>query len=176
MRHSLSHDANPKAHIFPVNDVFETKDGKRLTLGILEEHFWNNFLKLAPELSDEAYSTDAKRRANGDALSARLAVAIRGRTADEWSAQLDVNDVPFDLCLTPALAAELPHLRERGGSVALGGERFASFPVFANGKRGGSIRRGVPALGEHSREIMVELGFDDAGIADLVKSGAVKIA
>jgi crotonobetainyl-CoA:carnitine CoA-transferase CaiB-like acyl-CoA transferase len=48
--------------------------------------------------------------------------------------------------------------------------------VFADGRRGGSIRSGVPKLGEHTREILVELGFDDAGIADLVRSNAVKAA
>ena len=48
---------------------------------------------------------------------------------------------------------------------------FASFPVWADGRRGGSIRAGTPKLGEHSREILVELGFDDGGIADLVKHG-----
>lgn len=176
MRHSLAPDADPKAHIFPVNDVFETSDGKRLTLGILEDHFWQNFLKLAPELAQDAYATDAKRRANGDELSARLAAVIRGRTADEWAAQLEANDVPYDICLTPAQAADLPQLRERGGSVALGGERFALFPVFADGKRGAAIRRGVPGLGEHTREVLVELGFDDAEIAGMVKAGAVKVA
>lgn len=176
MRHTLSPGADPKAHIFPVNDVFETKDGKRLTLGILEDHFWQNFVKLAPELADAAYATDAKRRENGDALSARLAAVMRSRTAAEWAAQLEASDVPYDLCLTPAQAAELPHLRERGGSVDIGGERFAPFPVFAGGRRGGAIRRGVPKLGEHSREVMVELGFDDAEIADMIKAGAVRAA
>ncbi len=176
MRHSLAPDADPKAHIFPVNDVFETKDGRRLTLGILEDHFWNNFLKLAPELADEAYATDAKRRANGNELSARLAAVMRGRTADEWAAQLEANDVPYDLCLTPAQAADLPQLRERGGSVGLDGERFAPFPVFADGRRGAAIRSGVPRLGEHTREVLVELGFDDAEIAGMVRAGAVKAA
>ncbi len=54
-----------------------------------------------------------------------------------------------------------------------GGERFASFPVFANGARGGELRRGVPGLGEHTREILVELDFDDAEIAGLKKAEAV---
>jgi crotonobetainyl-CoA:carnitine CoA-transferase CaiB-like acyl-CoA transferase len=47
--------------------------------------------------------------------------------------------------------------------------------VFADGKRGAAIRRGVPALGEHSREILVELGFDDSEIAELARSGSVKL-
>jgi crotonobetainyl-CoA:carnitine CoA-transferase CaiB-like acyl-CoA transferase len=50
---------------------------------------------------------------------------------------------------------------------------FALFPVWADGRRGGEMRSGVPRLGEHSREILVELGFDDAQIADLVRHGVL---
>ena len=48
---------------------------------------------------------------------------------------------------------------------------YAKFPVWANGKRGGRIRSGPPKLGEHSREILVELGFNDAEIAAMAKDG-----
>ena len=178
MRHGLSPGVDPRAHIFPVNDIFECADGRRLTLGILEEHFWNNFVRcvagLAPELSGEDYATDARRRVNGDRLSACMAEVLKQKSAAEWVRLLEANDVPVDLCLTPAEAAELPQLAERGDVVELRGERFAPFPVHANGRRGGSIRRAPPGAGEHSREILVELGFDDAAIADLVRAGAVK--
>ena len=50
---------------------------------------------------------------------------------------------------------------------------YAKFPVWANGRRGGSIRVGTPRLGEHSREILVELGFDDGEIAELRKNSVV---
>jgi crotonobetainyl-CoA:carnitine CoA-transferase CaiB-like acyl-CoA transferase len=178
MRHGLSPEVDPRAHIFPVNDVFECADGRRLTLGILEEHFWNKFVRcvagLAPDLGGPEYASDAARRANGDALSARLAGLMKRKTAAEWASLLEANDVPVDLCLTPAEAAGLPQLRERGDVVELGGERFALFPVYADGRRGGSIRRAPPERGEHSRELLVELGFDDAAIADLVRADVIR--
>jgi crotonobetainyl-CoA:carnitine CoA-transferase CaiB-like acyl-CoA transferase len=174
MRHSLDKKVDPRAHLFPVNDIFETKDGKRLTLGILEEHFWKNFIAFVPGLSDEAFSTDERRRANGDRLSALLEKAMKTKTADEWMKLCDENDVPVDLCITPGEAAELAQIVARKDVAAIGGERFATFPVFANGARGGELRRGVPGPGEHGREILVELGFDDAEIADMKKAGAVK--
>jgi len=175
MRHSLDPAVDPRAHLFPVNDVFEASDGKRLTLGILEEHFWKNFVKFVPELSGEEFSTDQKRRANGDRLSSLIEKAIKTRTAREWLALCDEHDVPVDLCITPGEAAGLEQLRARGATAAAaGGERFATFPVFAEGVRGGELRRGVPKLGEHTREVLVELAFDDGEIAQLVSSGAVK--
>jgi alpha-methylacyl-CoA racemase len=174
MRHSLDPNVDPKAHIFPVNDIFETKDGKRLTLGILEEHFWDNFVKAVPGLSSEAYASDAKRRANGNALSELLSEKMKTKTAEEWLKICNDNDIPVDLCITPGEAAGLEQIVARKDVATVGGENFALFPVFANGTRGGELRRGVPALGEHSREILVELGFDDAEIADMRKAGAVR--
>src|SRR5678816_1112377 len=169
MRHGLDDSVDPRAHIFPVNDVFECADGKRLTLGVLEEHFWQNFVKLVPELADERFATDASRRKNGDQLSALLEKVFRGRTSAQWATLCEANDVPVDLCLTPAQSAALPQMQER--KATSGG--FATFPVFANGKRGGELRGGVPRLGEHAREILVELGFDDGGIAGMVRDGVL---
>jgi len=172
MRHSLDPQVNPRAHIFPVNDVFECADGRRLTLGILEEHFWHSFVQLAPELDQERFSTDSSRRENGDALSDLLAKIMKKRTAADWLTLCEENDVPVDLCVTPGEAALHPQLIERK-AVERG---YAKFPVWANGRRGGSIRRRTPRLGEHSREILVELGFDDGEIAAFVKSRAVGAA
>jgi crotonobetainyl-CoA:carnitine CoA-transferase CaiB-like acyl-CoA transferase len=169
MRHGLDPEVDPRAHIFPVNDVFATADGKRLTLGILEEHFWNNFVGLVPELNQPQFSDDAARRRNGDALSLKLQEVFLERTAADWIMLLEENDVPVDLCVTPGEAARHPQLEER---KAL--ERgYAKFPVWANGRRGGRIRAGTPQLGGHTREILVELGFDDTEISDLVKAKTV---
>ena len=169
MRHGLEDNADPRAHIFPVNDVFECADGARLTLGVLEEHFWQNFVKLVPELADASFATDASRRANGDALSRLLEKTFRQKTGAQWVELCETNDVPVDLCLTPAQSAKLAQMQERKAT----NKGFATFPVFANGKRGGELRGGVPKLGEHAREILVELGFDDGGIADMVRHGVL---
>jgi len=169
MRHSLDPEVDPRAHIFPVNDVFETADGKRLTLGILEEHFWTNFVKLAPELDDPRFSSDALRRENGDELSALISTTIKQRTAEAWLRLCEEHDVPVDLCVTPGEAARNEQLVAR--QAVEGG--YAKFPVWAGGRRGGRIRAGTPRLGEHSREILVELGFDDADIAAFFRTGAV---
>jgi crotonobetainyl-CoA:carnitine CoA-transferase CaiB-like acyl-CoA transferase len=173
MRHSLDPNVDPRAHIFPVNDIFECQDGRRLTLGILEEHFWGNFKRVVPGFDGAEFSSDAMRRQNGDLLSSRLTEVFLKKPAAEWIALLEANDIPVDLCVTPAEAAvHNRQLMERSAST----KGFATFPVFADGRRGGALRAGVPKRGEHSREILVELGLDDAQIADLIKSGAVGVS
>ena len=168
MRHGLEAGADPRAHLFPVNDVFQCADGQRLTLGILEEHFWDNFKRCAPGFDGDEYSTDAKRRAHGDALSALLTKTLKDKTAGDWIELFEKNDIPYDLCVTPGeAAARNPQLKER--KATSGG--FALFPVWADGRRGGELRGGVPKLGEHAREILVELGFDDAEIAAYFRDG-----
>jgi crotonobetainyl-CoA:carnitine CoA-transferase CaiB-like acyl-CoA transferase len=170
MRHGLDADVDPRAHIFPVNDVFECADGARLTLGILEEHFWQSFVELVPELADERFSTDAKRRQNGDALAALLEEIFRRKNASEWQRLLEAHDIPVDLCVTPGEAASNAQLVERR-AVERG---YAKFPVWANGSRAGSIRAGAPKLGEHTREILVELGLEDGAIAELIGTNVVR--
>ena len=174
MRHGLDPKVDPRAHLFPVNDIFETKDGRRLTLGILEEHFWENFVKFVPGLAGDEFSTDAKRRKHGDRLSALIESEIKKKNAAEWLKLCNDNDVPVDLCITPGEAAELEQIVARKDVAAFGKEKFALFPVHANGAKGGQLRHGVPGAGEHTREILVELKFDDAEIADMRKAGAVK--
>ena len=100
---------------------------------------------------------------------------MKKKTAQEWLKLCNDNDIPVDICLTPAQAAELEQIVARKDVAAFGDDKFALFPVHANGERGGQLRHGVPKTGEHSREILVDLGFDDGEIADMAKAGAVRI-
>lgn len=175
MRHGLEPGGDPRAHLFPANDVFECADGERIALGILEQHFWRKFTACVPGFEGEEFADDEKRRANGDALSRKLSEVMKSKTSDEWVALLEANDVPVERCLAPAQAAALPQIAARQTVARAGGEDFAAFPGWADGRRGASLRRGVPRPGEHSREVLVELGYDDADIARLVRAGAVKV-
>ena len=163
MRHGIAEHTDARAHIWPVNDLFETADGSMLILGIVEQHFWDNFRAavrdLAPALMDPKFDTDPSRRKHGDELSRLLKQLFLKKTAKQWHELLEPLDVPAELPLTPAEASRTGYAEARETVVEVGGERHVLFPLWVNGHRGGALRRGTPALNADGAAILRELGF-----------------
>src|SRR5690606_11350390 len=176
VRRGLDVDEPGRLHLFPINDLFETADGRAIALGMVEEHFWQNFRKALrgenPALDDPRFDTEPQRREHGDELSKLMHETIRRKTADEWIALLAKHDVPAQLAFTPREAADSPQIRARGVVQSIGGERHIPFPVLVDGVPGGRLRNAAPEVGEHTVEVLTELGLGDAEIEQLIRSGA----
>ncbi len=174
-RHGPDLDRVTDVHLWPTNDVFETADGEAVTLGIVEEHFWRNFVAavrdIAPDLGDPRYGDEPSRRAQGDALSRRLHAVLKSRGLNEWMERFERHDVPGQRCLTPLEASHSPQIVARETVMEKDGERHVIFPVRVNGRRGGVLQRLAPALGEHNRTVLAALGFSAAEVAAFEKSG-----
>ncbi len=168
LRHGIGEHTDPRAHIWPVNDLFETADGSVLILGIVEQHFWESFRAavgdLAPELADPKFDTDPSRRKHGDELSRLLKKLFLQKTAKQWHELLEPQDVPLELPLTPAEASRTEFAQAREAVAEVDGERHVLFPLWANGRRAGALRRGTPALNADGREVLQELGFAEDDI------------
>jgi len=177
MRHGIAEKPDPRAHLWPVNDLFETADGSPLILGIVEQHFWDNFLAavkhLEPRLTDPKFDADAGRRANGDELSFLLKALFKKKTAREWHDMLEPLDVPAELPMTPFQASNTDYARARGNAVDVDGERHVPFPLWANGARGGKLSRGTPGLNADGEDVLKELGFSSSEIARIIATAAV---
>lgn len=165
LRHGLNEDADPAAHLFPGNDLFETADGGKLSLGLVEDQFWSAFCHLAsvqsPALADKKFAAAADRRRHGDELTRLLRAALKERSTRAWCDLLQGSDVPFELCVTPAQAVASEHVKARSRVVDLAGERFVPFPVTINGNVRPSVYRRSPALGEHTQDFLSELAIRD---------------
>ena len=163
MRHGIGEHTDPRAHIWPVNDLFETADGSTLILGIVEQHFWDNFRaavkQMEPAVMDPKFDTDPSRRKHGDELSRLLKRLFLNKTSREWHALLEPLDVPIELPMTPAQASRTDYAQAREDVTELDGERHVLFPLWANGARGGALRRGTPALNADGAAVLRELGF-----------------
>jgi crotonobetainyl-CoA:carnitine CoA-transferase CaiB-like acyl-CoA transferase len=163
LRHGIAEHTDARAHIWPVNDLFGTADGSVLILGIVEQHFWDNFRAavraLEPAVMDPKFDTDPSRRKHGDELSRLLQKLFLQKTAKQWHDMLEPLDVPIELPLTPAEACRTEYAQAREDVAEVGGERHVVFPLWANGRRGGKLRRGTPALNADGAAVLRELGF-----------------
>ncbi len=153
----------------PCYRVYATRDGRHLAVGALERKFWDR-------LCDALERPDLKPLQNARGPQADFAIAqleqmFGSRSLQQWMQSL--GDV--DCCVTPVLSLgecmRDPHLNARqmfSASLQSTGDELvqAAAPVRFDGARC-ALRRRAPEPGEHSREILGELGFDAAEIADL---------
>ncbi len=176
IRHGLDLDGSSREHLWPTNDLFDTADGA-IALGIVEEHFWTNFVAaagdLAPDLADPRYATEPQRRAVGDELSERLHEVMRRLDTATWMARFARHDVPAQPMLTPYAASRTPQVQAREMVMEHGGERHIPFPVWADGARGAALHHTAPEAGAHTDEVLTALGFGPDEAAAFRQSGAL---
>ena len=160
---------------------YETKDGKVILFAGIEHHFWEHFCD-AVGRPDLLKADDSSRVVDfaGDDLDLRheLQRIFHTRTLDEW---IEVA-VEKDIALGPVrqtieeLRADT-HLAARGLFVE--GDHPGAGPFTYMAEAGVvdgqpyAVRRPAPALGEHTDEILGDLGRDGKAVADLRARGIV---
>jgi len=140
--------------VMPDNDLFETRDGRHLALGILENKFWLTLREAIggdfPALMDERFATRTGRQSLKTEVNALLKAIFAGRTLAEWLDALGAHDLPVSALLEAHELFADPHVRARGmvREVDDGQTIALRFPVkFSLGLPDGCDH--VPELGEH---------------------------
>ena len=162
----------------PDRRPYATRDGY---IGVLPytDQQWQTIFRMAgrEDLSnDPRYCSLADRLANIDTLYSELAQLLKDRTTAEWLDALDSANVPAMAVLSPEDLISDDHLEavdfwQRCHDSELGNLRFPGIPIqFSDSP--GSIRRMVPRLGEHTREVLQESGVTGNEVAELLRTGA----
>ncbi|GLQ07910.1 CaiB/BaiF CoA transferase family protein [Sneathiella chinensis] len=155
-------------------DTFKTKDGWVLVQAIGWPLFerWAKLMGEEQWLEDPRFKTDQDRGDNGAILSERMAKWCAERTSEEALSQLEAARVPCAPVLSPQQVLEDPHLKAMGllkevdYPGASGKVPVTDFPVKLSACDI-SVRKRAPTLGEHTDDLMKELGYSEADITDL---------
>ncbi|MFP8875772.1 MAG: CoA transferase [Myxococcota bacterium] len=158
--------------------IFETRDGY-ITTGAVSDAEWEG-LALATEhpewLDDERFRTPGSRVAHVAARLALMAETLRERSSEEWLERLEAREVPCAPVLRREELADFPQIRENQllveDSHPQAGPMRQPRPATRFEGTPASIRRPAPGLGEHTDEVLSEVGYSTTQIAALRSSGA----
>ena len=161
---------NSHPNIVPY-ETFETAYGT-IAVAVGSERQWPRFCRVLglPALADDPrFATNGDRVANRAELIPTLAERFGERPTDAWLADLEAAEVPAGPIHDVAAAFASPWAAGRRITVdhPMFGEVTQVAPAFELSATPAAIRTPPPTLGEQSAEILLELGYDDAGIARL---------
>ena len=168
---------------YPYYGVYDTKDGKYITIGCIEPHFWENLCRL---LGREDYipyhfaSGQTIRKPEDkkwDEIRSFLKQTFLTKTRDEWLELLTHSDIPAGKVYTPYEVFSDPQVLHRQMVIEV------EHPVLGKVKQvgiapklsdmPGKVRTLSPLLGEHTDEILQELGYNQKEIENLRREGII---
>ncbi|WP_374619571.1 CaiB/BaiF CoA transferase family protein [Pandoraea sp.] len=163
-----------------VYDVFTARDGVQIFLAVVSDTQWRTFCEM---FGRQDLAGDARLATNNDRVLARdwllplLREMMQGFDAHYLASAFERHGLPFAPIATPQSLFDDPHLRASGGLGDLvtedgGHTQVPLLPIAMAGQRL-SARRPLPVAGEHTHEILRDLGYLDSQIARLLSDGVV---
>ncbi|HSR77687.1 MAG TPA: CaiB/BaiF CoA-transferase family protein [Xanthobacteraceae bacterium] len=177
--------ANPmpdRISAWAVYDVFETRDGLQIFVGVVTDTQWRTFCDVfnQPVLAaDGALATNPQRVAARERLIPMLRTLFKAFTRDQMVAMCEQAKLPYAPIRRPDELFDDPQLNVPGGMVDVSlpdgrVTRVPALPLQFGGQRLGR-RRDIPRAGEHSVAIAQELGMDRSAIEALIASGVLSV-
>ncbi|WP_206454542.1 CaiB/BaiF CoA transferase family protein [Aurantimonas marina] len=173
----------PLGSAHPLNapyQAFRTADGW-ITVGAANQRNWERMLAVigAEELAkDDRFSSNHARMQNLAALEDILNGYFSRQSSADWLERLEAAGVPAGPVFDVAEMHRDPQTLFR--EMVVETEHPKAGPVKAIGlpikfsETPGRVTRPAPLLGEHTREVLLEAGYDDGAVDDMFGSGAVR--
>ena len=164
---------NRAQHIAP-SDIYNTKDGA-IMIQVVGHALFTRWAKLVGAddwIDDPRFATDADRGNNNEIITERASAWCSERTTADALQELEAARLPAGPVLTPQQAYDDPQVQAMGvfNPVDYPGlpkaAPVAGTPVVLS-KSPGQIDSPPPTLGQHTDEIMREIGYHDKDIAEL---------
>jgi crotonobetainyl-CoA:carnitine CoA-transferase CaiB-like acyl-CoA transferase len=161
-------------------DLFRTRDGW-IICQVVGEPLYRRWARLMGEphwLEDPRFRDDISRGNNGALISERMQRWCDERSTDQALEILGRENIPAAPVLAPQQALDHPQAAAMGffRSVDYPGlprpAPVARVPVWLS-ETPGALHRRAPTLGEHTQQILGELGYDEAMVAELRRKGVV---
>jgi crotonobetainyl-CoA:carnitine CoA-transferase CaiB-like acyl-CoA transferase len=159
--------------------VYQTADGY-LTASTMSDAEWQGMARATGHLEwldDPRFTTPGGRVANSDERLRMVGEVLRERTTADWLSRLRVEDVPAAPILSRDQVIDDAQVRENALLVeqdhpTAGRIRFAR-PAARFERTPSELRRPAPVLGQHTVEILGELGYSSEEISHLRQAGAL---
>jgi crotonobetainyl-CoA:carnitine CoA-transferase CaiB-like acyl-CoA transferase len=161
-------------------DIFALKDGWILTQVAGNPMFkrWCRLVGQDGWATDPRFADDDSRAINGAVLNARMQAWCDERTLEQATAELEAARVPVGPLYSPQQALDDPHIQAMGFLKAVD---YPGLPTpapiittpFRMSQTPGDIRRRPPTLGEHTDEVLMEIGCTREDIAGLRADGVI---
>jgi alpha-methylacyl-CoA racemase len=156
------------AHFY---ETYETSDGRYVSIGSIEPQFYAELLEKLGLQGDESL-THQMDKAGWPAMKARFTELFKSRTRDEWCELMEGSDVCFAPVLDMDEVTRHPHIQARETYV----ERFgltqpAPAPRF--GRTQPSLELPPAHPGQHTNEVLAEMGFDAEELGRLREGKAI---
>jgi alpha-methylacyl-CoA racemase len=154
----------------PWYNVYQTKDGKHVSIGSIETRFYEELLQKlgVPDLGQHD-------RARWPEMRTLFAKAFKSKTRDEWCRVFEGSDACFAPVLSWSEAREDKHNVARKAYVEVAGvQQPAPAPRFS--RTAPAVRRAPPERGEGGAQALADWGFASAEISRLESLGLGTIA
>lgn len=167
-----------------IYQVFDTADGEQVFVGVVSDKQWKllcEAFELHELAADRSLDTNNDRVAHKERILPVIKATFLKYGKQELMAKLEKTGLPFAPIARPEQLFEDPHLAASGGLLPMtitDGERkgektrLPALPLEMDGHRFG-VHRDLPRRGQHSREVLAELGYGAAEIEAMVEAGVI---
>jgi crotonobetainyl-CoA:carnitine CoA-transferase CaiB-like acyl-CoA transferase len=156
--------------------IYEAKDGRYLSLGALEHKFWENACRV---LGREDFLGECFNSGAQEEIISAFREIFKSRTAAEWLAAFENVDTCIALVNDIAEMIEDPQIKHRGLIAEIEhpteGRLKQIAPTVKLSATPGAVESPPPLLGEHTREILKSLDYDNETIESLAREGVVSL-